>query len=236
MLLYKLISYYGLSYMIYKFIKKNILCINTTNDIYHNNNIDNITDNDNTTHIHNISTNSLIHTNIINNIHLDEKLILYDSFNNYTLDEYNYITFEFNTKINYNYKININIINDNIKNVKIFITDKYKDYSYIQYIENITDFTFILDNNIFNINNINNINNNQTIYIKLYFYFDQDYYTNDTVKNIRYVNINVIEKNILLSNSAIIIYKLNNDIFPIITNVKNILDTTDYTNFEYNII
>ncbi len=236
MLLYKLISYYGLSYMIYKFIKKNILCINTTNDIYHNNNIDNITDNDNTTHIHNISTNSLIHTNIINNIHLDEKLILYDSFNNYTLDENDYIIFEFNTKINYNYKININIINDNIKNVKIFITDKYKDYSYIQYIENITDFTFILDNNIFNINNINNINNNQTIYIKLYFYFDQDYYTNDTVKNIRYVNINVIEKNILLSNSAIIIYKLNNDIFPIITNVKNILDTTDYTNFEYNII
>ena len=283
MFLYKLLSYYSISFLIYKIIKskienknnikntldnkinENINCDNNINDIntkkiYKDYDINNINTKENYQKEHNNINNELIlyhKQNIINKNDIDidllnlskkelknknnkniliEKIILNQNTNNIVIENNssnNYLIYEFNVCSNHKYKIMGNILVNSINNIKIIIKDNLKSYIY-NHIDNIdkykyehnkvgiNTFEFIIDNCEFT------FNNEKTIYIYIYFYNNEDI----TIKDI---NINIIQRNIIKSQDAIIIYKVNDNIYPLFVNVCNILDYIDNENENNNI-
>ena len=166
----------------------------------------------------------LVENNIYNQ-NTDNIIIDKESLNNY-------IIYNFNTYPNYNYKININITVNNIDNIKIIITDNinryiynHKDninnYSYNQ-LDGIKTFNLIIDNNEFT------FDKEKIIYVYVYFYNKNDIIIDN-------ININVLQRNIIKSQESIIIYKVNNSINPIFTNVCNILNYNTFNNYSMNL-
>jgi hypothetical protein len=166
--------------------------------------------------------------NCIYNKSIENILIDKDSLNNY-------IIFNFNVYPEYIYKISVNIKVNNIDNIKIIIKDENDEYTYnhldnleyYNYIDydGINKFDFILDNNEFIINCEDNIQN-KLIYIYIYFYNKNEI----IIENITY---NVFQKNIIKSQESLIIYNVNNSIYPIFTNVCNILDYIEDENLLF---
>jgi hypothetical protein len=136
----------------------------------------------------------------------------------------NYLLYNFKVYTNYLYKISVNIKVNNVDNIKIIITDNSESkkyiYNHLDNIENynynikngISNFSFILDNNEF----IMNLSE-QMIYIYIYFYKKD----NIIIENI---SCNVIQKNSIKSQDSLIIYNVNNSVYPIFLDVCNILD------------
>jgi hypothetical protein len=155
--------------------------------------------------------------NCIYNESIDNVFIENEEINNYLL-------YNFNVYQNYLYKISVNIKVNNVDNIKIIITDNSESkkyiYNHLDNIENynyniedgISNFSFILDNNEF----IMNLSE-QMIYIYIYFYKKD----NIIIENI---SCNVIQKNSIKSQDSLIIYNVNNLVYPIFLDVCNILD------------
>jgi hypothetical protein len=191
--------------------------------VYHNENILNKNKNEIDIKLLNLSKDELknkinnqkiLIESCIYNINTDNILIENNSSNNY-------IIYNFNVLPKYNYKVLIDIVVNNIDNIKIIISDEKNKYIYnhTDNIENysydilngIKTFNFILDNNEFT------FDKSKIIYIHIYFYNK----SNIIIDNIK---CNVLQRNIIKSHDSLIIYKVNNSIYPIFTNVCNILN------------
>jgi hypothetical protein len=230
MFISKIIIYYSIIYLIYYIIKKNIKN-EINNEIFENNRkevsnkiskknikikINKITKSDIDYELFNLSKKEL-KKSYIENIILDKKE------DNISVN--NYIVYNFNTKINYLYKINckfnVNNIN-NINNIKLIITNKEKEFTY-EIKNNINDFGFILDNNKFS------FEKEELIYIYLYFDNNIDILINN-------FSLRILEKEYIKHKDPIIIFNINKKYEPLYLNKYNILDYTKNKDIDNNSI
>jgi hypothetical protein len=155
-------------------------------------------------------------------VKVDKTTIIYNkNFNNLNLDsKNNFLTYQFNVKKGYSYKIKCNLLINNIKNIKLIITDNKKrflyDFSQNNHSnKNIYEYGFVLDNNIFNIDG--------EIFIYLIFYDDQKNFIFE-IKNFIFEVLEYDINNNNKNNNAIIVIKVNNKNYPLLPNLNNIID------------
>lgn len=153
----------------------------------------------------------------------EEKIILKEINENLLFNnESNNLCYIFNSKPNSIYKIkckltfnqpisNINLIISNESKTKIF---KYNYEKNCNIYEKIINFGFILENNEFTFDNDE----------KIYFYL---FFPNNTLVN--NFSLLIIEKNIIKTSEAILIFEINDNKYPLYPNTCNILDYIEYT-------
>ena len=161
---------------------------------------------------------NLINIEKINNI------ILNDNQNNISLNKIdNFIIYNFQSKKNVYYKIKCKckLKTNNLKNIKLIISNNKKRfmYNYTEHncIDKIYEYGFILDYNIFD--------TDDQIYIYLVFYNDDE---NEEFL-IDSIFLEVIENTRIQKNNSIIIFNINNKYNPLYLNTKNILEYLELT-------
>ena len=148
-------------------------------------------------------------------IHTENKInIELDSINNF-------IIYNFESKENCYYKIKCKLYTQNVKNIKLIISNDKKRFVYDFCEHNLIDkeineYGFILDNNIFE--------NSEKISVYVIFC---DIYNSIKINNIF---IEITEKKIDCKNDPIIIFDVNGNYYPLYFTVSNILDYIEYTN------
>ena len=144
------------------------------------------------------------------------KIILSEIKDDIVLDESNnFLIYNFESLKDKFYKIKCNIAINNIKNIKLVITDNKKKFIY-NYLEEdiIYNYSFILNHCYFN--------EDSPIYIYIFFY-------DDYIK-INNISMEIIENNIDKISDAIIIFNINDKYIPLFMNGSNILDYEEYDN------
>jgi hypothetical protein len=157
-----------------------------------------------------------------------EQIIFKEEKKDIILDKDNFLIYNFDVKKDFSYKIKCKLFSDEIKNIKLIISNSEKRFIY-NFTENnsiedkIYEYGFILDNNF-------NCDDNINVYLTFY---NDNNINNEKCSIIEHDKINeiffeVLQKIKVPNEDSLIIFNVNNKYYPLYTNEQNILNYIEF--------